>query len=596
MKLPQYIAEAPIPSKTGLGEYQALPATFGQAIPRALAQVGQDVQRTAVSVGEEFARADRQRRQLEEATQAAVLTTEAELELKQSAYDVSQGADYTTYDTDLRTRGKEILTRTLQKTKNPNVKASVSLRLQKALGAELLDIQQIKQKRYGDTQIANVDRTLKNLENLAALSTDPEQIGSYTGLGRGLIQVLASGGTFTDPATGQQVTLPGNLITQQEAVKRTEKFLEGINAVKARQDIERNPEEFLANADRYINLDPAKRQSLVEHARKEVEFRATKADRAQRQLEADQRRQLKEWQSANSAGLMLAIRQGQPNVRAKFMDMAARGELDENDIRFYSGYFDTQDRRADASADRAQRERERQDRQREHAEDRADRDTFGGFKTQVYSGAMDPDQLMEVARSGKHNPRLSGAMAEFAAQQKGQGQQTVSAETRELRQQFNRMEEETKAEFLGIAAGNNPRITEHSEQLWARFQEHARSLSKAWSTSPDALADPWEVKRQIYDEYKDQLRSLIKRSGSTTLLTIPERYRPSLDAEGEVDFASIQVKLGELKRAVDAQEISPSEYRVQAERLRDLSRGRAASDRARSQAPDRPTPKPGAKK
>jgi hypothetical protein len=578
MKLPQYVAEVPAPKTTGLGEYQPLPATFAQAIPRALAQVGQQAQQIAVSVGEELAQADRRRQQLEEATQTAALTTEAELELKQRAYDVSQGPDYNTYDADLRAGGKDILARTLAKTRNPNVKASVGLRLQKALGAELLDLQQIKQKRFADTQIANVDRTLKNLENLAALSTDPEQVGGYTGLGRGLIQVLASGGTFTDPTTGEQVTLPGNLITQQEAVKRTEKFLEGTSSIKARQDIERNPEAFLANVDKYINLDPTKRQSLVEHARKEVEFRATKAEREQRQHEATERRQLKEWQSENSKQLMLQIKQGQANM-GTVMQMASAGQLDENDTRFYLNYFDTQARRADAAADRAQREKERLDRKAEHLEDRADRTTFGSFRTQLYSGEMDPEQLMEVAKSGKYNDRISGELAKFAFEQKAQGQQSVNAETTELRRQFNRMEEETKAEFLGIASGDNPRITEEAEQLWAQFQTHARTRSKAWSTAEDAIADPWAVKREIIDEYKDRLRGIVTRGAAVGRMLIPERYRPLENERGEVDFQSIQVMKGKLRDDVLTKRITESEARIQAGRLRDLERGVAARDR-----------------
>jgi hypothetical protein len=447
----------------------------------------------------------------------------------------------------------------------------VSLRLTKAAGAEKLDLQEKRQKKYADVQLANLDRTLDNLQNLAALSTNPEQIGGYIGMGTGMIEAFAQGGTVRGPG-GEEITLPGGLLTRVDAVKRKDKFLENLSLLKARQELQADPKGFITRVDQYTSIDPLKRQSLVEHAGKLQEQRENAAEREARQKEADERRRLKAWQSANSQELMLAIRQGKANLNT-VMEWAGSGRLDEADTRFYLNYFDIQGRRASEAADRAERRAERE-------QDRGERNTFGELKTQLRNDEITPEQVLQVAKSKKYSGRLSGELADLAIETKQSGQQALSAETRELRTQFNRMEEEVKSEFLGVASGLNTRITEQSEQIWARFQEHARALSKAWSPSPDAVADPWAVKEQIIDEYRDQLRGVVKTGTKTTLSLIPPRYRPVEDANGDPDFTSIQEKLGELRRDYESKRLKggEAEYRLQADRLRQLSRGRAATD------------------
>jgi hypothetical protein len=316
MKLPQYYSSAPIPSKTLQGEFQPLPAGFGGAMSRALAQVGQDVQRTAVSIGQDFAEADRRRRALEEATQTAVLTTEAELALKQRAYDVTQGPDYTQYEAEFNKGAREILSTTLSKSQSPAVKSAVTLRLTKKIGDELLDLQVIKQKRYADTQIAGLDQHLKNAENLIGLSQKPEEVGGYIGLGLGHIDALAQAG----------------LITSVDAVKRKEKFLEGISAVKARQDIQRDPAAFVQNADRYVDLDPKTRQSLVEHAGLVAERNDAKAEAERLRAERAAEKAVKEQRDTVTRTLLVGIEEGTIGKK-QVLAAAKSGNLDDIQTR-----------------------------------------------------------------------------------------------------------------------------------------------------------------------------------------------------------------------------------------------------------------------
>jgi len=469
VKLPQYVAEAPVPSKTGLGEYQALPANFGQAIPQALAQVGRQAQQTAASVGEEFMLADRRRRQLEEANQAATLTTEAELLLKQRSFDISQGQDYHAYDQQFRDGAKEITAQVLAKTTNPNVKAAVQLRLTKRTGEELLDLQVAKLKKYQDVQVAAMDQNLLNAENLVGLSSKPEEIANYTGLALGNIEAMAQAG----------------LITQVEAVKRKTKFLEGISAVKARQDIDRDPEAFIANADRYINLDPTKRQSLVEHATKLVEFNANKADRVQRQQERDEAKALKAQQSQNSIELTQRLRTGKADA-GTVMDWASRRLIDENDQRFMLGWLDTRARSADAAADRAQR-------QREHGEEVQIRNVDAALGILATTGQLGREGILAYARDKNLPARaIDGALSKAEARDKA----TAS--------EWNR--QHTQAEQMLRSGLNIPSLIPENFDP-SRLNAYAGALdeltlrSKAYGGQDDPIA----VGRELVQKYRDVL-------------------------------------------------------------------------------------------